>query len=108
MRMISTQLTITVINWNSTIINGNWRGETAGGSHEHPTFTNNPQYVIELQEDADGDGKCALLIAMMQKNRKQQRRMGIQDLHIGYAIYKVICSVLTSYNTSYMYIVRNA
>ena len=36
-----------------------------------------------------------MLIAMMQKIRKQQRRMGVQDLHIGYAIYKVnlFCSI---------------
>ena len=88
---INDTLTVTVINWNSTIINGSWRGETAGGCHDYPTFTDNPQYVIELQEDADGDGKCSVLIAMMQKIRKQQRRMGVQDLHIGYAIYKVTC-----------------
>ena len=76
-------------NWNSTIISGCWKGETAGGSQKHPTFTNNPQYVVELHEDADGDGKCSVLIAIMQKNRKKQRRMGMQDLHIGYAVYKV-------------------
>ena len=83
-------MSITVINWNSTIIHGSWKEETAGGCQDYPTFTDNPQYVIELQEDADGDGKCSVLIAMMQKIRKQQRKMGVQDLHIGYAIYKVI------------------
>ena len=78
-----------VANWNSIIINDSWKEGTAGGCRDYPTFANNPQYVVELHEDADGDGKCSILIALMQKNRKKQRKMGIQDLCIGYAIYKV-------------------
>ena len=78
-----------VVDWNSIIINGSWKGETAGGCHDYPTFTDNPQYVVELHEDADGDGKCSILIALMQKNLKRRRKMGMHDLRIGYAIYKV-------------------
>lgn len=76
------------MNWNSVIINGSWKGETAGGCQDFPTFTNNPQFVVDLEEDVDGDGKCSVLITLMQKNRRQHKRMGIQELQIGYAIYK--------------------
>lgn len=74
--------------------NGAWdeaRG-TAGGCRNYvDTFVKNPQYVIELTEDDDGDGKCSCLVALMQKNRRKQRKMGVQDLCIGYSIYKVFC-----------------
>ena len=78
-----------VTNWNSLILNGSWRGSTAGGCRNFPTFTDNPQYAIDLTEDADGDGKCSVLIALMQKNRRQQKKLGVRDLCIGYAVYKV-------------------
>ena len=78
-----------VTNWNSIIINGSWRGDTAGGCRNFPTFVDNPQYVVDLHEDADGDGKCSVLIALMQKHRRQQKKMGVRDLCIGYAVYKV-------------------
>jgi len=78
-----------VTNWNSLILNGSWRGSTAGGCRNFPTFTDNPQFVIDLTEDADGDGKCSVLIALMQKNRRQQKKLGVRDLCIGYAVYKV-------------------
>ena len=47
---------------------------------------------MELYEDADGDGKCSVLIALMQKHRRQQKKLGVRDLCIGYAVYKVSCS----------------
>ena len=81
----------TVKSWNSIIINGSWQEEnsTAGGCRNFPTFTSNPQYTVDLEEDADGDGKCSVLIALMQKNRRKQKKMGVQDLCIGFSIYKV-------------------
>jgi len=82
-------LYVIVTNWNSLIINGSWKGSTAGGCRNFPTFTDNPQYAIDLTEDADGDGKCSVLIALMQKNRRQQKKLGVRDLCIGYAVYKV-------------------
>ena len=78
-------------NWNSLIIKGGWSvGQgTAGGCRNFPTFTNNPQYIIDLDEDDDGDGKCSCLIALMQKNRRKLRTLGMQDLEIGFSLYKV-------------------
>lgn len=72
-------------------MNGSWTDEkgTAGGCRNYPTFTNNPQYTVELTEDADGDGKCSVLVALMQKNRRKQKKMGVQDLCIGFTVYKV-------------------
>ena len=81
---------VIVTNWNSIIINGSWRGDTAGGCRNFPSFTDNPQYLVELNEDADGDGKCSVLIALMQKHRRQQKKLGVRDLCIGYAVYKVM------------------
>lgn len=62
----------------------------AGGCRNYKdTFASNPQYVIDLQEDADGDGKCSILVALMQKHRRAQKKMGVADLCIGFSIYKV-------------------
>lgn len=82
---------LSVKSWNSIIINGEWSNSkgTAGGCRNYPTFVKNPQYVIDLKEDADGDGKCSVLVALMQKHRRKQRKMGVQDLCIGFSIYKV-------------------
>ena len=59
-----------------------------GGCRNYPTFVKNPQFVIDLEEDDDGDGKCSCLVAVMQKNRRKQRKMGVQDLCIGFSVYK--------------------
>jgi Ca2+-binding EF-hand superfamily protein len=76
--------------WNSIIINGEWSKSngTAGGCRNYPTFVKNPQYEITLNEDADGDGKCSVLVSVMQKHRRKQKKMGAQDLCIGFSIYK--------------------
>lgn len=54
--------------------------------------------MVELYEDADGDGKCSVLIALMQKHRRQQKKLGVRDLCIGYAVYKVNCHHMTSHD----------
>lgn len=80
-----------VKNWNSLIKNGTWEKAkgTDGGCRNYPTFVKNPQYIIDLTEDDDGDGKSSCLIALMQKNRRKQKKMGVQELCIGFSIYKV-------------------
>ena len=80
-----------VKSWNSVIYNGSWdvANNTAGGCRNYPTFVKNPQYVVELSEDDDGDGKCSVLVALMQKHRRKQKKMGVQELCIGFSIYKV-------------------
>jgi calpain len=56
------------------------------------TFFHNPQYRVVLEEVDEGDeeDKCTVIIALMQKNRRQMRRSGgIDLLTIGFAIYHV-------------------
>ena len=78
-----------VKSWNALIRTGSWLKDSAGGCRNYPTFTSNPQFPIYLDEDDDGDGKCSCLIALMQKNRRKQKKMGIQELCIGFSLYKV-------------------
>lgn len=80
-----------VKSWNASIQSGSWlvANGTAGGCRNNATFTKNPQFVLELKEDDDGDGKCSCTIALMQKNRRKQKKLGIQELCIGLAVYKV-------------------
>ena len=70
------------------IKSGDWMTSkgTAGGCPNYPTFVKNPQFVIDLLEDSDGDGKCSCLIALMQKHRRKQR---IKDVCIAFYIYEV-------------------
>uniref|UniRef100_A0A8C9VCF8 Calpain-2 catalytic subunit-like n=1 Tax=Scleropages formosus TaxID=113540 RepID=A0A8C9VCF8_SCLFO len=81
--------------WSYYQFNGQWRvGSTAGGCRNHPaTFCSNPQYAIKLEhlDDDPLDGKhgCTLLVGLMQKDGRKDRRFG-EDLNtIGFAIYKV-------------------
>ncbi|ODM97216.1 Calpain-B [Orchesella cincta] len=48
-----------------------------------------PQYIITLDspDEDDENQKCTVLIALMQKNRRAQRKFGIDCLTIGFAIY---------------------
>ncbi|XP_064392675.1 calpain-9-like [Halichondria panicea] len=88
--------------WNSVIQSGSWLGPKAGGCRNFPTFTNNPQFQIYLDEDDDGDGKCSCLIALMQKNRRKQKKMGVQDLCIGFSLYKAPDETTTSVDKQYV------
>jgi len=42
-----------------------------------------------LEYPDDDDDKCTVIVALMQKNRRAQRRMGADCLTIGFAIYHV-------------------
>ncbi|XP_077138326.1 calpain-8-like [Ranitomeya variabilis] len=83
--------------WNITLFNGSWiRGSTAGGCQNYPaTFWTNPQFHIKLEEpDDDHDGAshepcCTVIVGLMQKNRRRQRKLGEDLLSIGYALYRV-------------------
>ncbi|XP_044263644.1 calpain-A-like isoform X2 [Tribolium madens] len=78
--------------WVMSVFEGEWvRGVTAGGCRNFlDTFSHNPQYRITLNEvdEGDDDDKCTLIVALMQKNRRQMRRsVGADLLTIGFAIY---------------------
>ncbi len=53
------------------------------------TFWHNPQYRVTLEYPDEDDDKCTVIVALMQKNRRSQRRMGMDCLTIGFAIYHV-------------------
>lgn len=83
---------ILVVKFNQSMAQGKWaKGKTSGGCRNFPTFELNPQFMIELKEgdDDDDDGNCSVLLALMQKDRRSQRHLGVADLCIGYSVYKV-------------------
>ncbi|XP_011333302.2 calpain-A isoform X2 [Ooceraea biroi] len=75
--------------WEMSVFEGEWvRGVTAGGCRNYlETFWHNPQYRITLECPDDDDDKCTVIVALMQKNRRAQKRMGADCLTIGFAIY---------------------
>uniref|UniRef100_A0A8D2PZ47 Calpain-1 catalytic subunit n=1 Tax=Zosterops lateralis melanops TaxID=1220523 RepID=A0A8D2PZ47_ZOSLA len=87
--------------WNTQLYDGTWRrGSTAGGCRNYPaTFWINPQFKIHLEEvddDRDEDGGrepgCSFLLALMQKHRRRERRLGKDMETIGFAVYEVTAS----------------
>ncbi|XP_007530234.1 calpain-8 [Erinaceus europaeus] len=79
--------------WNLVLFNGRWtRGSSAGGCQNYPaTYWTNPQFKIHLdeQDDSPGEPHCTVLLGLMQKNRRRQKRLGQGLLSIGYAVYQV-------------------
>ncbi|XP_059136300.1 calpain-8 [Peromyscus eremicus] len=83
--------------WNLVLFNGRWtRGSTAGGCQNYPaTYWTNPQFKIHLddvdedQEEGTNESCCTVLLGLMQKNRRRQKRIGQGMLSIGYAIYQI-------------------
>uniref|UniRef100_A0A8D0KYY2 Calpain 8 n=1 Tax=Strix occidentalis caurina TaxID=311401 RepID=A0A8D0KYY2_STROC len=83
--------------WDLTLFNGQWRrGSTAGGCQNYQaTYWTNPQFKIRLDEpDYDHEGSldepcCTILVGLMQKNRRRQKKMGEALLSIGYSLYQL-------------------
>nr|XP_055073649.1 calpain-2 catalytic subunit-like [Misgurnus anguillicaudatus] len=84
-----------VRHWNYCQFDGNWRpGSTAGGCiNNRATFSSNPQFVIKLEDvdddPYDGEDGCTLLVGLMQKDGRKDRRIGRALNTIGFAIYEV-------------------
>uniref|UniRef100_A0A8B9VY71 Calpain-3 n=1 Tax=Anas zonorhyncha TaxID=75864 RepID=A0A8B9VY71_9AVES len=81
--------------WTVSVNEGRWvRGCSAGGCRNYPdTFWTNPQYRLKLlEEDDDPEDEeviCSFLVALMQKNRRKERKLGANLYTIGFAIYEV-------------------
>ncbi|XP_062271053.1 calpain-2 catalytic subunit-like [Scomber scombrus] len=80
--------------WSCSEFEGLWRvGATAGGCRNYAaTFCSNPQFFIRLDDvdddPHDGEDGCTVLIGLMQKDARRERRFG-RDLNtIGFAIYQ--------------------
>ena len=77
--------------WNLTVFEGQWvAGVSSGGCRNYlETFYQNPQYVITLDkpDEDDKDGKCSVVIALMQKNRRKRH---LENLTIGFAVYHLM------------------
>lgn len=57
------------------------------------TFAYNPQFGMTLSnpDPEDADGLCTIIIAVLQKNRRELKPQGIDNLAIGFAVYEVQC-----------------
>ncbi|XP_034159775.1 calpain-1 catalytic subunit isoform X1 [Pangasianodon hypophthalmus] len=78
--------------WSTSLYQGEWRrGSTAGGCRNYPaTFWLNPQFKINVKHpDMVGQDNCTFLVALMQKDRRKQRKEGKDMETIGFAIYEV-------------------
>ncbi|XP_028678138.2 calpain-3-like isoform X3 [Erpetoichthys calabaricus] len=81
--------------WTVSVNEGRWvRGCSAGGCRNYPdTFWTNPQYRLKLLEEdddpEDNEVACTFVVALMQKNRRKERKMGANLFTIGFAIYEV-------------------
>ncbi|KAG9481061.1 hypothetical protein GDO78_010352 [Eleutherodactylus coqui] len=81
--------------WTVSVNEGRWvRGCSAGGCRNFPdTYWTNPQYRLKLLEEdddpEDNEVVCSFLVALMQKNRRKDRKTGANLFTIGFAIYEV-------------------
>ncbi|XP_068088940.1 calpain-8-like [Hyperolius riggenbachi] len=81
--------------WCTAVFSGSWvGGSTAGGNKDYfETFWTNPQYYVNLEkpdEDAPPDDPyCTIVVGLMQKNRRNKRKLGQYLLSIGFTLYKI-------------------
>ncbi|XP_069118046.1 calpain-9-like isoform X4 [Argopecten irradians] len=78
--------------WEATTESGQWIPRVnAGGCRNYlDTFWTNPQYKVTLVDpDDDEDDLCTMLVGVLQKDRRKQRKEGLDLLTIGYVIYKL-------------------
>nr|XP_023967323.1 calpain-12 [Chrysemys picta bellii] len=99
------------VGWNVHSFQGRWStGYTAGGCRSsglRDGFWMNPQYHVRLLEadEADlqkqrPDPSCTLLVSLMQKDRRQDRKRGKDFLPIGFEILKMSKQYLELKNMS--------
>ncbi|XP_071111005.1 calpain-A-like [Haliotis cracherodii] len=80
-------------------LDGSWEeGVNAGGSrNDLKLFATNPQYLLTLThpddfnqdtDDAESEGKCSVVIALMQEHRVSSYSVKDKRLQIGFMLYK--------------------
>ncbi|KAM3624252.1 uncharacterized protein V6R79_021090 [Siganus canaliculatus] len=80
--------------WKYWEFDGEWRvGSTAGGCRNYAaTFSSNPQIFVRLEDldddPHDGEDGCTIIIGLMQKNTRSEKRFGKDVNTIGFAIYE--------------------
>ncbi|KIH64636.1 calpain large subunit, domain III [Ancylostoma duodenale] len=80
--------------WEEQAHEGEWNTTkgTAGGCDKHPdTYAQNPQFgahFIVTEESVEQDGKCTVIVAVLQKYRREMRTIGKDRLAIGFAVYQ--------------------
>uniref|UniRef100_A0A9J2PHU4 Calpain catalytic domain-containing protein n=1 Tax=Ascaris lumbricoides TaxID=6252 RepID=A0A9J2PHU4_ASCLU len=80
--------------WQHFIADGQWsvRNGTAGGCRNNiESFASNPQYGASVHVDessVEGDGKCTMIVAVMQKYRRELQSRGLSSLPIGFSVYR--------------------
>ncbi|XP_028251457.1 calpain-1 catalytic subunit [Parambassis ranga] len=80
--------------WKTSFYEGRWvAGTTAGGCMKNiESFWTNPQYRVKigklLSECAEKQGENSMLVSLMQKPDKRNRRL-VQNLHIGFSVFEV-------------------
>ncbi|XP_066301939.1 calpain-A-like [Branchiostoma lanceolatum] len=85
--------------WHQANIKGFWeKGTSAGGCRNNiKAYASNPQFALRILEPDDYDpeidppedqGKCKVVVALMQEHRRSQRHLGVRNLQIGIHVYK--------------------
>ncbi|MEQ2249300.1 hypothetical protein ILYODFUR_027847, partial [Ilyodon furcidens] len=76
--------------WKTSMYENRWvAGTTAGGCiNNTETFWTNPQYRIKVHGKPDSTQTKNILVSLMQKPDKRNRRM-VQNLYIGFTIFEV-------------------
>ncbi|KHN87742.1 Calpain clp-1 [Toxocara canis] len=80
--------------WQHFTANGQWsvRNGTAGGCRNNiDSFANNPQYGTSFyacENTVEGDGQCTMIVAVMQKYRRELQCRGLDSLPIGFSVYR--------------------
>uniref|UniRef100_A0A914WWY2 Calpain catalytic domain-containing protein n=1 Tax=Plectus sambesii TaxID=2011161 RepID=A0A914WWY2_9BILA len=91
--------------WSTNSHDGEWiRGSTAGGCRNFiETFAINPQFKMTLidSDPDDNDDMCTVVLAVLQKYRRELRHAGLDNLPIGFAVYDAGGAVHGKLNRSY-------
>jgi len=76
--------------WKKASLNGQWKGETAGGCTNHPTWPNNPQFLIT---SSTADNKIFMGLSQVDLRYKHKKSPGKAGLR--YEAIAIVVMVTT-------------